>query len=123
MAKTGAERQADYRKRHGSNGGIGRINTPVSVTAVTQLKELSKRYGVTKRGMLEKLIAAAATDDVSKTPDSKTAETTGRLLPERERAVVKKKKPKHELDENAPLLPYFLEQNSAGLEEEQGKSG
>lgn len=55
-AMTTAERQAKYRKRHGSNTNEGRINMVVSITAVTKLGELAAQQGVAKKAMLERLI-------------------------------------------------------------------
>jgi len=59
MATT-AERQAAYRKRRPEAGDNGerRINTWVSTETKLNLKRLAKRYGVTEREMLERLIEA-----------------------------------------------------------------
>ena len=63
MAKTAAERQAIYRKNRdyaGKNGdGERRINTWVSTSASFALNRLARRYCVTNREMLEKLILEA----------------------------------------------------------------
>jgi hypothetical protein len=61
MAKTAAERQAHYRNGRSMAGESGerRINTWVSTGAHMALNRLAKRYGVTKREMLEKLISEA----------------------------------------------------------------
>lgn len=62
MAKTAAERQAAYRaNRHraGPNGnGERRLNTWVSTAAHLALERLARRYGVTQREVLERLIRA-----------------------------------------------------------------
>ncbi len=62
MAKTAAERQAAYRASRynaGLNGeGEQRLNTWVSIGAHLALERLAARYGVTLRGMLERLILA-----------------------------------------------------------------
>lgn len=63
MAKSGAERQREYRERHGSNENEGRINMVLSVTAVTELERLAKHYTVTKRAMLERLIMQGITEE------------------------------------------------------------
>lgn len=61
MAKTTAERQADYRAGRATAGGNGerRINTWVTTGAYLALTRLSKRYCVTQRQMIERLILAA----------------------------------------------------------------
>ena len=60
MAKTAAERQAAYRaNRHwaGPTGnGERRLNTWLSTEASLALGRLARRYGVTQRKMLERLI-------------------------------------------------------------------
>ena len=62
MAKTAKERQADYRKRrpHSGQDGNGerRLNTWIGTGAALALERISRRYGVTKREMLERLIVA-----------------------------------------------------------------
>lgn len=62
MAKTGAERQKEYRAQRqlaGEDGnGERRINTWVSTRAALALDRLAKSYGVTKREMLERLLVA-----------------------------------------------------------------
>lgn len=61
MAKTPAERQADYRKNRPTAGDNGekRINTWVTTGAALALARLANRYGVTQRQMLERLILTA----------------------------------------------------------------
>jgi hypothetical protein len=61
MAKTAAQRQQAYRKNRPAAGGNGerRINTWVSTTTALALARLSRRYGVTNRQMLERLIQDA----------------------------------------------------------------
>lgn len=60
MAKTAAERQAAYRASRynaGLNGeGEQRLNTWVSTGAHLALERLARRYGVTQREVLERLI-------------------------------------------------------------------
>ncbi|RSZ55159.1 hypothetical protein EJB06_30840 [Massilia atriviolacea] len=61
MAKSTAERQAEYRARrdtaaHGD--GERRLNTWMSTAAHLALKRIAKRYGLTQRGMLEQLVLA-----------------------------------------------------------------
>lgn len=61
MAKSTAERQADYRARRvtaGEGSGERRLNTWVSTAAHLALERLARRYGVTQREMLERLILA-----------------------------------------------------------------
>ena len=61
MAKTAAERQAEYRRNRPVSGinGERRINTYVSTGSTLALERLARRYCVTKREMLEKLITEA----------------------------------------------------------------
>jgi hypothetical protein len=60
MAMTGSQRQAKFRalRPFAGNDGNGerRINTWVSTGAALALKRLARRYGVTKREMIEQLI-------------------------------------------------------------------
>ncbi len=60
MGKSNAERQAEYRARRPFEGpggnGERRLNAWVSTGASLALARMSRRYGVTKREMLEKLI-------------------------------------------------------------------
>ena len=60
MAKTAAERQADYRQRRPTAGDNGerRINMWISTGAALALDRLARRYGVTKREMIERLVCA-----------------------------------------------------------------
>lgn len=62
MSKTSAERQAAYRasrRTAGSDGnGERRLNTWVSTETYLALRRLSKRYGVTQRKLLERLVCA-----------------------------------------------------------------
>lgn len=64
MGMSNAERQAEYRARRplAGPGGNGerRVNTWVSTEAALALERMSRRYGVTKKEMLEKLILAEA---------------------------------------------------------------
>ena len=59
MAKTAAERQAAYRSRRDDGEGERRLDTRVSVSAHLALDRLAQRYRVTRREMLERLIADA----------------------------------------------------------------
>lgn len=60
MAKTTAERQADYRARRQFSGEDGngerRLNTWISTRASLALERIAIRYGVTKREMIERLV-------------------------------------------------------------------
>jgi len=58
MAKTVAERQAAYRKGRPVAGENGerRINAWVSTAAFLALGRLARRYGVTQREMIERLV-------------------------------------------------------------------
>lgn len=68
MAKSNAERQAEYRKNRTTAGENGerRINTWVQTGAYLALARLSKRYGVTQRELLERLILEADQEHVNK---------------------------------------------------------
>ena len=64
MAKTAAERQADYRARRATAGehGESRVNTWVSVKAALALDRLAQHHGLSKRDMLERLLLEAEKD-------------------------------------------------------------
>ena len=73
MAKTVAERQAEYRKKRAvaGNNGERRINTWVATGTALALVRLSNRYGVTQRQMIERLVIEADQQIVSALdPDS-----------------------------------------------------
>lgn len=63
MAKTPAQRQAAYRARRpyaGKNGnGERRLNLWIDTSSSLALDRLVRRYGVTKREFLEKMILEA----------------------------------------------------------------
>lgn len=61
MAKTNAERQAAYRARQQQigEGSARRISTWVSLGTALALERLARRYGVTQREMLERLVQDA----------------------------------------------------------------
>lgn len=61
MAKTSAERQKAYRARRSTAGENGerKLNTWISTGAALALKRLARRYDVTQRDMLERLILEA----------------------------------------------------------------
>ena len=61
MAKTAAQRQQAYRNSRpmAGNNGERRLNTWVSTATALALARLSRRYGVTNRKMLERLIKDA----------------------------------------------------------------
>ncbi len=69
MAKTAAQRQAQYRARRvnaGPNGdGERHLNTWVATGAFLALRRLARRYGATKREMIERLVLDADRDIVS----------------------------------------------------------
>ena len=60
VAKTAAQRQADYRQRRPTAGDNGerRINMWISTGAALALDRLARHYGVTKREMIERLVCA-----------------------------------------------------------------
>lgn len=57
MAKTAAERQAEYRARRAREGSAERrINAWISTEAYGALEHLASRYGVTRRALIETLL-------------------------------------------------------------------
>lgn len=71
MPKTGAERQAKYKKLH------SRINMVVSAAAVAKLKELSTSNGLPQKQVLEQLIMAA---DLAGAPPTNVAAAAAATL-------------------------------------------
>lgn len=61
MGKSNAERQAAYRARHFKDmeSGLDRLSLAVSVPAKAQLERLASCYAVTKREVIESLLAQA----------------------------------------------------------------
>jgi hypothetical protein len=57
MAKTAAQRQAEYRKRQYRGNGR-RLNTWIASEADIALERLARRYGVTKLEIIERLAIA-----------------------------------------------------------------
>ncbi len=58
MAKTTAERQAAYRRRSQIGDGYYRLNGWINMQAYFALGRLARRYGVTRREMIERLVVA-----------------------------------------------------------------
>jgi len=62
-AKTNAERQREYRRRRSTAGPDGngerKINTWVPTGSALALERLARRYGITRREMLMRLITDA----------------------------------------------------------------
>lgn len=56
MAKTTAQRQAEYRARRRQQGDTARLNTEVSLIAHFALERLAHHHGLTQRQMLERLL-------------------------------------------------------------------
>lgn len=56
MAKTTAQRQAEYRARRRDEGVSSRLNIEVSLVAHFALERLAHHHGLTQRQMLEQLI-------------------------------------------------------------------
>jgi hypothetical protein len=75
LMATTAERQAAYRKRRATAGENGerRINTWVTTGAALALARLARRYAVTNREMVERLIIAAD-EDITATLDPTSPE-------------------------------------------------
>lgn len=59
MPQTTAQRQAAYRARRTTGDGDYRLNTWISTASHLALRRLARRYGVTRRALLERLILAA----------------------------------------------------------------
>ena len=66
MAKTPAQRQADYRRRHLEDieGNKARLNLLIDHRAKLALARLAKRYGVTQTECLERVILEAQQREV-----------------------------------------------------------
>ena len=64
MAKTAAERQAAYRRRHlkDEHAKAERLNAVIDVHAKRALERLSTCYGVTQRQVLERVLITAEHD-------------------------------------------------------------
>jgi hypothetical protein len=56
MAKTNAQRQAEYRARRRRDGVNTRLNIEVSLVAHFALERLAHHHGLTQRQMLERLL-------------------------------------------------------------------
>lgn len=58
MAKTNAQRQAEYRERHlkDENRTDDRLNTLINIHAKYALARLARHYGITQRALLERLL-------------------------------------------------------------------
>jgi hypothetical protein len=56
MAKTNAQRQAEYRAHRRDEGVSSRLNIEVSLVAHFALERLAHHHGLTQRQMLEQLI-------------------------------------------------------------------
>jgi hypothetical protein len=59
MAKTGAERQADYRARQKNDGGDKRLNIWINSSSYCSIERLSRHFNFTKKELLERLIVSA----------------------------------------------------------------
>ena len=84
MAQSNAERQAAYRARHlkDENGQGERISLLVNVHAKRALERLARRYAVTQRAMLEKLLNDAQTALLDTlTPDEQASYYADKPLP------------------------------------------
>jgi hypothetical protein len=83
MGKSNAERQAAYRERHLKNadGTLERVNTLVSVQAKRRLERLAACYGVTQRGILERLLTDAERAALDGLPADQQAAYYDKRLP------------------------------------------
>jgi len=70
MAKSNAQRQAEYRRRHlkADSPTCERLNLLVTVQAKRQLERLAFHYGFTQRTMLERILAEIEHATVDKLP-------------------------------------------------------
>ena len=68
MAQTNATRQAAYRQRHlhDEEGTGERLNVVIDLHAKRALERLASCYGVTQRAILERVLAAAEQDALTK---------------------------------------------------------
>ena len=68
MAQTNATRQAAFRQRHlHDDGGTGeRLNVVIDLHAKRALERLASCYGVTQREILERVLAAAEQEALTK---------------------------------------------------------
>ena len=90
MALTAAQRQKRYREnRKLADNGYRQINMWLSTEAYLALHHLSRRYAVTKREMLERLLIDAQNSVISNLPDTELDEYLRPDLPckPRRRAV------------------------------------
>ena len=58
MGKSSAQRQREYRRRRSEGEGESRVNTWLSTSANLALERLAAHHEVTKKEMLERIIAA-----------------------------------------------------------------
>ena len=84
MAKSSAQRQADYRARHlHEEGGEGeRLNLVIDLHAKRALERLALCYGVTQKAMLNRLLIdaeRAAVEKVAALPDGYVRYYDGKL--------------------------------------------
>ena len=84
MAKSNAERQAEYRARHLKCDDVKseRLNLMIDTDTKRRLERVCRCYGVTKRAMLERLLLQAeqdALDEADQTPTGQAEYFDGRL--------------------------------------------
>ncbi len=70
MAKSNAQRQAEYRRRHlkDVDASCERLNLIVSTQAKQQLERLAFCFGLTQRMMLERILAGVERATVDRLP-------------------------------------------------------
>lgn len=61
-AKTAAQRQSEYRRRHTSEGTDCQLSMLVSAHAKAALMRLSRHHGLAQRAMVERLVGDAESD-------------------------------------------------------------
>lgn len=78
MAKTSAERQAAYRaKRTGQDGSERRLNTWVNAETYTAIEKLAICYGVTRKSIIELLVANESSKLKELMPKEKVSSEAG----------------------------------------------
>ncbi len=70
MAKSNAQRQAEYRRRHlkDVDASCERLNLLVSIQTKRQLERLAFCFGLTQRTMLEQILAGVERATVDRLP-------------------------------------------------------
>lgn len=83
MAKSAAQRQAEYRQRHlkSEDGNLARLNLVIDTMAKVRLERLAACYGVTQQEMLERVIGLAERMTLDGLPSGQHGAYYDRRLP------------------------------------------